>query len=166
MEGAVVHRRLAEEADRHLIAALVLDRERGAGDQRDVPGDDRVPAEEALLAVEDMHRAALAARTPGRLPEQLGHHGPRADAARQRLPVLAVAAHDQVVVAQRRHRADGHGLLADIEVAEPPDLAERVLLARPLLEAPDEEHVAQQLPQRRGVLAGEVLGGRRGRGPR
>src|SRR5205823_4943979 len=50
-----------------------------------------------------------------------------------------------------RGGAGGHRLLADREVEEPADLAERVRLRRLLLEAADEDHVAQKLAREVGV---------------
>src|SRR5690606_3346826 len=85
-------------------------------------------------------RAALAARATGRLAEKLGHHAARGHPARQCLAVLAVGANDVVVGTQRRDGADRHGLLADVQVAEAADLANRICLARALLEAADQQH--------------------------
>ena len=62
MERAGVHHRLAHEAEADLVAAAILDREADAGGERNVPADDAVAAEEVQVAVEQVHRAALAAR--------------------------------------------------------------------------------------------------------
>src|SRR4051794_15295946 len=54
---------------------------------------------------------------------------------------------DDAVLADR-HRAlqtDRHRFLADVEVAEAADQPEPVKLPRPLLEAPDEQHLAIEL---------------------
>src|SRR5207247_257831 len=143
VEGADVDGRLPEVTDADLVAALVLDRKADARSERDMPADDPVPPHEPLLGVEQVHRAALALRAAGRLPEQLGHHGARRDAADQRLAVLTVGADHVIVVAQRRKRADRHRFLADIEMAEPADLAQRVGLRRLLLEVTDQQHLSQ-----------------------
>ena len=45
---------------------------------------------------------------------------------------------------ERLHRPHRDGLLADVEVEEAADLAHGVELGRLLLEAPDEQHLAQQ----------------------
>ena len=62
-------------------------------------------------------------------------------AARERLAVLAVGRQHVVVRADGLVGANGHGLLADVEVAEAGDLAEAVRLAGALLETPDEVHL-------------------------
>ena len=86
------------------------------------------PPRKFVFAAEQVHRAALALRAAGGLAEQLGHHGPRRDAARDRLPVVAVGGDHVVVVAQHGDRAGADGFLSDVQVAEPADLAERVRL--------------------------------------
>src|SRR5690606_36109422 len=58
---------------------------------------------------------------------------------------------DDVVVPKGRLDADRHRLLADVEVAEPADLLQAVLLRRPLLEAPEQDQLAVHLDQRRLV---------------
>ena len=82
--------RLAQEADDDLIAAAILDREADAGGERNVAADDAVAAEEVRVGVEQVHRAALAARAAVLAAEQLGHDGARRHPARERLAVIAV----------------------------------------------------------------------------
>jgi hypothetical protein len=145
VEGAGVHHRLAHEADDDLVAAAVLDGEADAGGDRHVPADDAVSAEEVRVAVEEVHRAALAARAAVDAPEELGHDRARRHAARERLPVVAIRGDDVVVVAQHGERAGGDRFLPDVQVAEAADLAERVRLAVLLLEAALQEHRVEQL---------------------
>src|SRR5207244_5385095 len=78
------------------------------------------------------------------LAEQLGHHGTGGDAARQRVPVLPVTAHDVVVVAECRDGTDGDCLLADVEMAEPADFPQRVRLAGFFFKPADQHHLTQQ----------------------
>ncbi len=155
MEGADVGRGLAEEADAELVAASILVGKRHAGRQRNVAADDPVPSQESGGGVEDMHRAALAARRPGRLPEQLGHYCAAGEPAGQRVAVFAVGADDVIVGSERGHDAHRHRFLADVEVAESADLAERVGLAGLFLEPPDQQHLAE-------IGSVERLGGRVG----
>jgi len=61
--------------------AAVGDRERGAGRQRDLAADDAVPAHEADLGVEQVHRPSPSPGQSGFAPEQLGHHAARVGAA-------------------------------------------------------------------------------------
>ena len=56
--------------------------------------------------------------------------GARRDPARERLPVIAVGGDHVVVGTEHRDRAGANGFLADVEVAEAADLAERVRLGR------------------------------------
>ena len=123
VERADVHGRLTEEAQADLVASPVPDREAEPRRERDVPADDAVTAHEPLRRVEEVHRPALTLRAPRRLAEQLRHDRGGGDAPGERLPVLAIRADDVIVVAQRGERADRHGLLADVEMAEAADLA-------------------------------------------
>jgi hypothetical protein len=123
VERTGVDHRLAHEADADLVAVAVLDRERDAGRERHVAADDAVTTKEVGLPVEEVHRAALAARAAIDATEELGHHGPRRDAARERLPVVPVGRDDVIVGTQHRQRAGADAFLADVQVAEAADLA-------------------------------------------
>src|SRR5690348_13378948 len=61
--------------------------------------------------------------------------------------MLAVAADDVVLRAQRRDDAHAAGLLPDIEVQEATDPAERVFLGGLVLEATDQRHLVVHLEQ-------------------
>src|SRR5207249_5936379 len=78
-----------------------------------------------------------------RLAEELRHHRTGGDTARQRMTVLPVGAGDVVIGPKSGEAADGHGLLADVEVAEPADLTQAVGLTGLLLEAADQHHLPQ-----------------------
>ncbi len=99
----------------------------GAGGHRDVAAHDAGGAQVALLHVGDVHRATPAQAVAGLAAAQLGHHlvivfllglfGLGDDCAPGvAVPVAAVGAGDQIVVAQDRDGADGDGLLAGVEV--------------------------------------------------
>src|SRR5205085_5941695 len=109
--------------------------------------DDAVAAEEVLVGVEEVHRTALALRAAADLAVQFGHHFVGRDAHDERMAVVAVAGVDVIVGPEGRERADGDSLLADVEVAEATDLAERVGLGRLLLEAADEYHLIEHAQQ-------------------
>ena len=133
-----------------LIAAAILDREADAGRERHVAADDAVAAEEVQCCVSNMCIEPPLPREQPSLPaEQLGHDGARRHAARERLAVIAVRRDDVVVGAKHRDRAGADRLLADVQVAEAADLAERVRLGAALLEAALEQHRAQQLDVQR-----------------
>jgi hypothetical protein len=61
------------------------------------------------------------------------------------MTVVAVATHDHVVIPQRGDCTHGHGLLSDVQVAKPPDLAQGVRLTRPLLKPADQANLTQQM---------------------
>ena len=114
------------------------------GGQRDVAADDRVAAEEALLGVEEVHRAALAlasSRSPcpaARPSPALALHAPG-----QGMAVVAVGGDDIVVLAEDADRADRHRLLAAVLVEEAADLLVLIEHLRPLLEPADQHHLPQ-----------------------
>ena len=127
VEGALVGSAVAEEADDDPVGALELLRQRRAHGHGQVAADDAGGAQVAVFRVRDVHRAALALAVAGRLPHDLGHHlvvvfllGLGAlgvfVAVRVGVAVPAVRAGDQIVIAQRGNRADGHGLFTGVQV--------------------------------------------------
>ena len=68
--------------------------------------------------------------------------------ARERVPVGAMGRGEGVAVLHRLADADRDRLLADRDVQEARQLAGAEPLLDLLLEAPDEEHLAQEVPQR------------------
>ena len=75
---------------------------------------------------------------------QFGHHALGFHAAGQHVPVVAVAGYDLIALLQGHLHADDDGFLADVEMAEAADRAHAVELAGLLLEAADQQHVAQR----------------------
>ena len=63
------------------------------------------------------------------------------------MAVVAIGGDDAVTLFHRRHDADDDRFLADVEVAEAADQPHAVHLARLLLEAADQQHVAIELFQ-------------------
>jgi hypothetical protein len=144
VERALVDGAVPEEAEADLVRPAQPDPVAHARGQREVSAHDAVPAEVAGGHVVEVHRPALAAADPRELAAQLGEEQARIRAPGQRITVIAVVG-DQVVV--RAHLADGahaDGLLADVEVEEPADLALDVELGTALLEAAYEEHLPVQ----------------------
>ena len=115
VEGADVHRGLAEKTDADLVAALILGRERDPGRERNVGAHNAVAAHEAPARVEEVHRPALALGAARRLPEQLRHYDAGRNAPHQRLAVFAVGRDGVVVVTQRAEATDRHRFLPDVE---------------------------------------------------
>ena len=97
-----------------------------------------MPSDEVV----DVHRPALAAAVAGGLAHQLGHHPREVAALGDEVTVAAVGRGDVVVDAQRLAHADGHRLLADVEVEEARHLARLHQLAGGLLEEADAHHAA------------------------
>src|SRR5256712_13222795 len=82
---------------------------------------------------------------------------------------MGVGGKDVVVGPHGAQGAHSRGLFPDVGVAKPADLAERVHLRGPFLEAPDQEHLRVEMEQLRsfhpGIVA-ETPTRRAGRGPR
>ena len=109
--------------------------------------DDGVRAEVPLLDVVEVHRAAVAARAALQLAVELRHHRVDVRALGDRVPVRAVRRGDHVVRLERRHHARRDGLLADRDVQEARQLAGAEALLDLLLEAPDQQHLAEKLAE-------------------
>src|SRR4029077_16595546 len=105
--------------------------------ERDLGRHDAVAAIEIAGDAEHVHRAALALGIAVAPSGELGHHALRVPGAGQHMAVVAVAGDDLVAFLDRHLHADHHGLLADIEVADPADQPHAVHLAGLFLEPPD-----------------------------
>ena len=141
---ALVGRAVAEigQADEIIAAIAVGEGETGA--ERDLGADDAVAAEEILLLAEHVHGAALALGIAAAASGQFGHHALGFHAGGQHVPVIAIAGYDLIALLQGHLHADDDGFLADIEMAEAADRTHAVELAGLLLEAADQQHVAQR----------------------
>ena len=104
-----------------------------------------LPPKKRVGRVEQVHRPAAPAAAALDLPLELGHGRAHGHAPGQRVAVLAVGGHHGVVGLERLHDADGAGLLADREMEEATDPHVAVELDAALLEAPDPDHLAQQV---------------------
>ena len=100
-----------------------------------------------MLEVVEVHRAAVAAGAALLLAVELGHHLVHVRALGDRVPVRAVRRGDHVVRLERRADAGGDRLLADAHVQEAGQLARPEALLHLLLEAADEQHLAEQLAE-------------------
>jgi len=98
-----------------------------------------------MLDIEDVHRPTPALAGAGLLAVQLGHHLFRIGTALDGVHMIPITG-DDVVPARtsRLQHTDGAGLLARIEVEEPPDLALHIRLIAALFKTPREKHLAQQ----------------------
>ena len=95
-----------------LRPALHLEADRRPDRDRQPGADDGVRADVALREVDQVHRAADAARAAGALAHQLGERGLGRHPERERLAVAAVGVRLDVAGAHRGDRADRDGLLA------------------------------------------------------
>src|SRR5258708_35324116 len=91
VEGADVRRYISEHAEDHALFLAISHRPASADRKRQVAADDPVAAHEAELRVEHVHRSTATVGCAGLLAEELGHHGPGLDAARDRRPTHALA---------------------------------------------------------------------------
>ncbi len=147
MERARVRRAVAEERDGDALLAAHLEGERGADDSRQPAADDGVRAEIADLDVVQMHRAAVAPAAAFDLAVQLGHDPLDGRSLRDRVTVRAMRRRDDVL-ARERGTDPGRGrLLADRDVQEPRQLARAEPILDLLLEATDQEHLAEESAQ-------------------
>ena len=110
-EVGLVRRAVAEVRDRD--AARAAEREPGARGGGDAAADDAVAAEDAVLRVDDVHRAGETAVDAGLAAEQLCEQGLGVDAHRERVAVAAVRARDPVVRPEQAGDPDRDRLLPE-----------------------------------------------------
>ncbi len=144
VDGALVDRAVAHEGHAGALQALVLEPVGEAGAERHLAADDAVAAPVVAGGVEEMHRAALALGAAGHLAVELRHERVQLHADRDGVAVVAVGGDDVVVLAHQRAAADGHRLLADVEMQEAADLLGLVGAQAALLEPADAHHHAVQ----------------------
>ena len=144
LKCAGLDRAVAEEDDRDRVVAAQPRGERAPERDRDVAADDAGRPHEAVLHVDEVHRAAEPATQPAVAPHQLCHRALERRALRDRVAVRPVARVHGVVVAQLRAHRRGDALLPDAEVDQPVDLVGARELADPLLEQPDPPHRREQ----------------------
>src|SRR3569623_1942759 len=145
VEGALVVRGVAEEADRDLVGLLHLDGLGHADRERERTADQRVAAHEMMFDVEDVHGAAAAFARSRLFSVELGHHLFGIGAAFDGMHVVAITGDHIVVTRTRRlQHAVAAGLLAGIKMEESTDLALHIGFVAALLKTPREKHLAQQ----------------------
>ena len=151
MEVARLDGAVAEQHDRDPIGATQPRRQRVAERERDVPADDAGRAEQTVLGVDQVHRAAEPAAEAVDSTHQLGHHPLKRRALGDRVPVRAVAGVDDVVCAELAADPRGDALAADAEVDQPVDPPRPRELRDALLETPDPAHRFEQSERGAGV---------------
>ena len=126
--------------------------------QGEVAGDDGVAADRSGLGIEEVHRAAAAAAAAFQLAVHLGHDRVRADAAGQGVAVLAIGGDDSSPPGVSACMTPTAMASSPIYRCRKP----RILVAwyssaRFLLEAPDQQHLAQQVEQMLAVAMASSL---------
>src|SRR6266446_5106990 len=156
----LIDRAVAEIGDRDRPVPAIMVSKAEPGSDRNLRADDAVPAKEVFLPAEHVHRAAFAVRITAAAPGQLGHDALGVHAAGQHMPVIPIGGDDRVNLLERRLHTDDDRLLPNIEVTKAADQPHAVHLTGPLLEAPDQQHVAVILKQflRRDAEIGKING--------
>src|SRR5262249_1922835 len=113
------------------------------GSERDLRTDDAMAAVETFLGGEHMHRAALALGVAAAPAGQFRHDSLGVHAAGEHMAVIAISGDNLVAGLERHLHANDHGFLPDIKVAESADQPHAVELPGLLLEAADQQHVAE-----------------------
>src|SRR5919106_909898 len=152
MERALIYCGFAEVTERHLIGALVLGGESGAGCKSNLSADDCVTAKKPELLVKHVHRATLAFGASGGFAEKLGHDRTGGHSLGKCETVFTITGEYVVVFTNGRDRTDADGFLTDVKVAETADLSGDVRFRRLLFEATNQEHLAIEIDR---LLAGK-----------
>ena len=142
VEHALVHGTVPEEDGHHPGFAPDLE---GIGVTHrvgDGGADDRRRPGHALFEIDEMHRAALAARAPGHFPVELGDHRLHVAALGQVDVVSAVGAEYRVADRKRLAHSRRDSLLTDGEVHRALDLVAPVDVDDSLFDAPYAQHGA------------------------
>jgi hypothetical protein len=91
-----------------------------------------------------MHRAPFTLGAAGRLAQELGHGRVGAHPSRERMAVIAIGRDHVIVFPEHADRAHGDRFLTAVLMEEPPDLVPALIHhLRPLLEPPDQHHLAE-----------------------
>jgi len=149
-ELSLVSRTVTIERERGRVLLLVLLSEGEAASEGHLRADDAVPAVEIGILLIEMHGSALPAGAAGLAAHQLGEGGDEVPSAGEVGAVVAVGGDDGIGAGDCGLHADGDGLLAVVEVAEPADELGLVEGVGGYLHAAHEGHVAEE---------GDELGG-------
>ena len=145
MEAARVHGAVAEEADADVAVAFefrrMLQRPADADRQGDIAADDAVAAREAVLFVEQVHRAAFAARDAGAFAVDLGHQFVRVAAQDQAVGMVAVGRQGLVARLVGVQDAQRDRFLADVKMQVAADFAGAERPVALLFEVADVQHL-------------------------
>jgi hypothetical protein len=144
VKRAIIRCAIAEKGHTDILAAQQFKAIASASSLQDARADDSAGAHHAHLRREQMHTATAPLRAAGHAPKQLGHHGCRRHAFRQRVAVAAVRAEHRVLMAQMRAYARRNCLLANVGVTCTMDQPGLISLRQLLLGAANHKHLAIQ----------------------
>ena len=145
MEGAVVHRAIAEERNRNAIGPQQFEAIACAGCLQDARTHDAAGAHQPDLGRKQVHGSAAAAGAAGPAAEQFRDELADGQSFRERVPVSPVRAEDGIIGTKVRAHAGGDCFLADISVAGAMNQSARVTSRELLLRRADQLHRAVQI---------------------
>src|SRR5258708_6998456 len=151
MEGSLVGRAVAEEAERHPVDAAHLGAERAAGRNRQAGADDACLSKTPDAEVGQVHRAAFALADPGPLAEELRHQRPDVGALGDRMPMGSMGSRDVVILAKGHAGAHSRTLLAYRKMNSARYLSRPGELAHVFLETSRPDHPAVHFERSRSV---------------
>jgi hypothetical protein len=143
-ELSLVSRTVTIERERGRVLLLVLLSEGQAASEGHLSAYDAVPTVEIGVLLVEMHGSALPAGAPSLAAHQLGEGGDEVPSAGEVGTVVAVGGDDGIGAGDGGLHADGDGLLAVVEVAEPTDKLGFVEGVGRDLHAAHEGHVAEE----------------------
>ena len=145
MEGAVVHRAVAEERNRNTIGPQQFEAVARAGCLQDARTHDAAGAHQSDLGRKQVHGSAAPAGAAGPATKQLSDEFADGQSFRQRMAVAPVRAEDGIIGTKMRTHAGGHCLLADISVASAMNQAARMTSCELLLRRANQLHGAIEI---------------------
>lgn len=157
VQGTLVHRAVAEVAQHDAIFLAVFNGPAEAHRQRNVAGNNGVPAEKIAFMVEKVHRATLAMRAAGGLAVKLGKERMNIAAAGDGVAMVAVRGNNIVVGAHRADAADGNCFLTVIKMAEAADFLLLVRLSAACFKLANQGHLLIPLENLSGGRFGFLI---------
>src|SRR5258708_38380253 len=120
-ESSLLRGAIAKKAVNDLSSLLHLRSQRSAGGVRDALPDNSRGAGEMVLRVGQMHGASETLAQPVFPAKDLSHDFPQRSAQRDRIPVAAIAGHDQVGIVARGERPHNARLYSITEMRVTPN---------------------------------------------
>jgi len=131
---------VAKERHRHAAIAAELGAKRSTGRDCKAATNDPIRAEDSLGEIRNVHRSPHALADTRAFSPYLGHHRFRIAALCQEMTMTSVCAGNPIRIVQVGTNADRNGLLTNIEMYAPWELACRCVGLQALLHEPYERH--------------------------